>query len=212
MPPVPSIPATPSVTSPAATSRDSFRTASRATSMSTKKALVEQIALAVATTSAPKASPLVEDIQRHRLSTIDSDSEHTDDLLGDQLGNSVRGSMLSSNSYDNARWLQEYKSSPALANIMYRLNAGQEYEPYVLSADGLLYNYIPDPEGTPDLEVPRLVPPEGPIRLELIEDAVDDVKEGGGTVATWKAVMSSLSSKYWWEEMLEDVDAYMDHS
>ncbi len=78
----------------------------------------------------------------------------------------------------------------------------------MVSEEGLLYNYISDPDGRPDMEVPRLVPPEGDIRLELIEDAIDELEVGSRSSSAGK-VSSILQTRYFWEEMLEDVEGLL---
>jgi len=152
-------------------------------------------------------SSTLEPLQGRRLSTIDSQSEENSE---GQLAPTDNRSMLSSNSYDNSRWIEDYKTSPALAIVMYALHSGRTQEPYVLSQDGLLYRYIPDPDGQPDREVPRLVPPEGPIRFELVEDAVDEIDLEGEFVSE-PTVMHRLVQQYFWDEMLVDVKNYLGH-
>jgi hypothetical protein len=93
---------------------------------------------------------------------------------------------------------------------MFALHSGQVLDPYVLSEDGLLYRYIPDADGQPHREVPRLVPPEGPIRFELIEDAVDEIDLEGEFVGE-ATVMKRLGRTYSWDEMLLDVRNYLGH-
>jgi hypothetical protein len=55
-----------------------------------------------------------------------------------------------------------------------------------------------------------LVPPEGPIRFELIEDAVDEIDLEGDFVGE-ATVMKRLGMTYSWDEMLLDVRNYLGH-
>lgn len=99
---------------------------------------------------------------------------------------------------DASRWIDSYAKSTELRPILTALRSNEDRDPFVLSDEGLLYIYIDDPDGQ-DMEVPRLVPPEGVIRKELMETAA---YEGG---------LEALSRKYWWESMQADYWSFVNH-
>lgn len=68
------------------------------------------------------------------------------------------------------RWKKAYLMSKSLQQIIEqcRGDVGGTSGDFTLSDDGLLYIYVDEDEGA----TPRLVPPEGSIRKELIEDGV----------------------------------------
>lgn len=100
---------------------------------------------------------------------------------------------------DASRWLKTYDLSKELGPILSALRNNEDRDPFVLSDEGLLYIYIDDPDGQ-DMEVPRLAPPEGVIRRELMETAA---YEGG---------LEALSRKYWWQDMEADYWSFVNQS
>lgn len=120
------------------------------------------------------------------------------------------GSSVLSSVSDNERWKKAYGRSESLKELLSTLRRGESFEPFVLSDDGLLYIYVEE-EGN-DMEVPRLVPPEGRIRRELFEDALWDVEVGSKGKKTDSRVrvdrvraFEKLSDTYWWDTMRHDV-------
>lgn len=121
---------------------------------------------------------------------------------------------------DNERWRQAYSFSSQLEPILSTLRRGNPVEPFILSDDGLLYIYVEE-EGNSEMEVPRLVPPEGKIRKELVEDAVCDVKwltkgkdqtaaaARGSSIVMWEKAVDILRGTYWWATMEDDVRAWV---
>jgi hypothetical protein len=172
--------------------------------------------------SPPQLTPVLPDIQSERHDLI-----HGKDVIPDPIhqydGNlSVPPSDLQrkpsgassarSGVSNNERWRNAYEKSPSLSGYLETLRKGNPVDPFILSEDGLLYIYIEEENN--DMEVPRLVPPEGKIRKELIEDASWEVRSVlEGNTATEQVTMESkkileiLAETYWWDTMSHDVYA-----
>lgn len=123
-------------------------------------------------------------------------TQHTSKHLSQRSALTVISGISNSPS-ETSRWLQQYTISESLLPIISLLKNGAEQDPYVLSDAGLLYHYIDNPEN--DMEVPRLVPPEGAIRDELIQAAL----ERSDMVVNIAFI--DLESKYRWEGMQEEL-------
>lgn len=108
-----------------------------------------------------------------------------------------------SSSANQHSWTEAYQNIPSTRNLLKRLKDGQNCDPYVLSDDGLLYAYVPEPNS--DLEVSRLVPPEGSIRDRLLRDAKRQLRVSPSAADLAKKMVNSLSENYWWEDMEQDI-------
>ncbi|GHJ85495.1 hypothetical protein NliqN6_1897 [Naganishia liquefaciens] len=105
-------------------------------------------------------------------------------------------------------WTEAYQNGQSTRDLLRRLLDGHKCDPYVLSEDGLLYAYVPEPDS--DLEVSRLVPPEGRIRRQLLLDAKRQLRVSTSAVRLSvvelaKRMMDSLSANYWWIGMEKDI-------
>lgn len=104
-------------------------------------------------------------------------------------------------------WTEAYEKAPSTRDLLRRLQGGQNCDPYVLSDDGLLYAYVPEPDS--DMEVSRLVPPEGLVRNQLLLDAKRQLRgppsASVSAVELAKKMMDSLGANYWWIGMEMDI-------
>lgn len=99
---------------------------------------------------------------------------------------------------ETRRWLAAYPSDPELVSLIADLRQGKDNDDFILSEVGLLYLR---PEGD---EPALLVPPAGPIRNEIINDAhdADDAHQG------YEKMMEELGGVFWWMSMPADVRAF----
>lgn len=104
-------------------------------------------------------------------------------------------------------WMEAYQNAPSTRDLLRRLHGGENCDPYVLSDDGLLYAYVPEPDS--DMEVSRLVPPEGLVRNQLLLDAKRQLRgppsASLSAVELAKKMMDSLGANYWWIGMEMDI-------
>jgi hypothetical protein len=115
----------------------------------------------------------------------------------------IASTIYSSNTNQHS-WTEAYEKAAFTRDLLRKLTMGQNRDPYVLSDDGLIYAYVPEPDS--DLEVSRLVPPEGSIRDRLLDDAKRQLRMGSSVnEALAKKMMDSLSENYWWEGMDRDI-------
>lgn len=168
----------------------------------------------------------------HSTSNVHPGSSSSITGLGLSRSNSARSNLSSFSDLGagvNERWKKAYARSRSLLPIIDRCQRQQQGDPsderFILSEDGLLYIYLEEEgAGETEMEVPRLVPPEGRIRAELIEDAFDEVTSnnnpssgvGGGRNSRWDKTMVrskvklNLSLTFWWETLDADVDDFVD--
>lgn len=169
----------------------------------------------------------------HSTSNVHPGSSSSTTGLGLSRSNSARSNLSSFSDLGagvNERWKKAYARSRSLLPIIDRCQRQQQGDPsderFILSEDGLLYIYLEEEgAGEMEMEVPRLVPPEGRIRAELIEDAFDEVTSNnnsssgvgaGGRNSRWNKTMVrskvklNLSLTFWWETLDADVDDFVD--
>lgn len=122
---------------------------------------------------------------------------------GQQSRTDIASTIYSSNTNQHS-WTEAYEKAAFTRDLLRKLTTGQNCDPYVLSDDGLIYAYVPEPDS--DLEVSRLVPPEGLIRDRLLDDAKRQLQMGSSTnEALAKKMVDSLSENYWWADMEKDI-------
>lgn len=121
-------------------------------------------------------------------------------------------SILSEGPGEVRRWQTGYQESHSLLPIIHDLRAGDQVEPYVLSEDGLLYIYVEDEAS--EMDVAKLVPPDGAIRQEVLDEAYRDVLatnaagvQNAGVAL--RLMMLELEKRYWWATMGEDVAKWL---
>jgi hypothetical protein len=169
----------------------------------------------------------------HSTSNLHPGSSSSTPGLGLSRSNSVRSNLSSFSDLGagvNERWKKAYARSRSLLPIIDRCQRQHQGDPsderFILSEDGLLYIYLEEEgAGSTEMEVPRLVPPEGRIRAELIEDAFDEVTSNnnsssgvgaGGRNSRWDKTMVrskvklNLSLTFWWQTLDADVDDFVD--
>ncbi|WWD22346.1 hypothetical protein CI109_106837 [Kwoniella shandongensis] len=114
---------------------------------------------------------------------------------------------------ETIRWLAAYPHDKELVNLISDLRSGRENDDFLLSEVGLLYL-----RPTDDAEAALLVPPQGEIRRELIEDAHFDPVPSGSPSSSQSAsahndldtMMEVLSQTFWWNGMSKDVRQWLD--
>jgi hypothetical protein len=117
----------------------------------------------------------------------------------------IASTIYSSNTNQHS-WTEAYEKAASTRDLLKKLTMGQNCDPYVLSDDGLIYAYVPEPDS--DLEVSRLVPPEGLIRDRLLDDAKRQLQMGSlANEALAKKMIESLSENYWWDGMHRDISS-----
>jgi hypothetical protein len=169
----------------------------------------------------------------HSTSNLHPGSSSSTTGLGLSRSNSARSNLSSFSDLGagvNERWKKAYARSRSLLPIIDRCQRQQQGDPFderfILSEDGLLYIYLEEEgAGETEMEVPRLVPPEGRIRAELIEDAFDEVTSNNnpssgvgasGRNSRWDKTMVrskvklNLSLTFWWDTLDADVDDFVD--
>jgi hypothetical protein len=96
--------------------------------------------------------------------------------------------------------LVEYPKDPELVPLITDLRAGGHNDDFLLSDVGLLYLRPDDQEPT---GAALLVPPNGVIRAEVLEDA--HINEEGEHKA-FLGMTSQLGEVFWWVGMEEDIE------
>jgi len=100
---------------------------------------------------------------------------------------------------ETKRWLDEYPRDPELVPLITDLRGGGVNADFILSEVGLLYLRPDDqdPDGAA-----LLVPPNGVIRREVLEDA--HIDEGGKHLGHL-AMTAQLGEVFWWVGMENDI-------
>ena len=107
-------------------------------------------------------------------------------------------------------WLMAYPTDPELVPLIADLRAGKSNDDFILSDVGLLYlRPVADETGAESEAL--LVPPQGVIRREILEDIHNTVEEDGRNAHYASGPMLEiLSQTFWWHGMEEDVAAFID--
>ena len=100
---------------------------------------------------------------------------------------------------ETIRWLSAYPADPELVPLIASLKSGVANSDFVLSDTGLLYV---KPEGD---EPALLVPPAGPIRGELLEDAHFEIAEHRDA----GAMVEKVSETFWWPSVEDDAGRFV---
>jgi hypothetical protein len=107
---------------------------------------------------------------------------------------------------ETRRWLAEYPKDPELVPLITDLRQGGHNDDFLLSDVGLLY-LRPDEDDLHGRGAALLVPPNGVIRAEVLEDAhIGQEGEGQGEHKGYLGMMSQLGEVFWWVGMEEDVE------
>lgn len=104
---------------------------------------------------------------------------------------------------ETRRWLLEYPKDPELVPLITDLQAGGHNDDFLLSDVGLLY-LRPDEQDANGAAL--LVPPNGVIRAEVLEDAHigDD-----GEHKAFLGMLSQLGEVFWWVGMEQDIERHI---
>lgn len=104
---------------------------------------------------------------------------------------------------ETRKWLTQYPQDPELVPLIASLRQGEHNDDFVLSDVGLLY-LRPD-EGDPSATA-LLVPPNGMIRRELLDDShISEAGEHRG----YEEMLDELERVFWWVGMEEDIERYI---
>ena len=101
---------------------------------------------------------------------------------------------------ETKRWLDEYPRDPELVPLITDLRDGGNNDDFILSDVGLLY-LRPDDQDSNGAAL--LVPPNGVIRREVLEDAHVDEE---GKHLGYLGMASQLGEVFWWVGMEEDIE------
>lgn len=101
---------------------------------------------------------------------------------------------------ETKRWLDEYPRDPELVPLITDLRSGGNNDDFILSDVGLLY-LRPDDQDPNGAAL--LVPPNGVIRREVLEDAHVDER---GIHLGYLAMTAQLGEVFWWVGMEEDIE------
>jgi len=101
---------------------------------------------------------------------------------------------------ETMRWLVEYPRDPELVPLITDLRSGGHNDDFILSDVGLLY-LRPDDQDPNGAAL--LVPPNGVIRREVLEDAhvMEDGQHRG-----YLSMVSQLGEVFWWVGMEDDIE------
>jgi hypothetical protein len=101
---------------------------------------------------------------------------------------------------ETMRWLEQYPQDPELVPLMTDLRAGGQNDDFILSDVGLLY-LRPD-EQDPSAAA-LLVPPNGVIRREVLQDA--HIAEDGKH-KQYQTMVNEMGEIFWWAGMQDDIE------
>jgi hypothetical protein len=101
---------------------------------------------------------------------------------------------------ETMRWLVEYPRDPELVPLITDLRSGGHNDDFILSDVGLLY-LRPDDQDPNGAAL--LVPPNGVIRKEVLEDAhvMEDGQHRG-----YLSMVSQMGEVFWWVGMEDDIE------
>lgn len=105
---------------------------------------------------------------------------------------------------ETRRWLIEYPQDPELVPLIASLRKGGQNDEFVLSEVGLLYLR---PDESDPTGAALLVPPNGVIRREILEDTHIDPQDQEHR--GYEEMLDELERVFWWVGMEDDIDTYM---